>query len=59
MALQTQKYNCKMITFMSASKVTVWMEKEGSWTLDGEQAHSQQRVEVVNLRHAIKLIRKG
>lgn len=59
MALQTQKYNCKMITFMSASKVTVWMEKGGSWTLDGEQAHSQQRVEVVNLRHAIKLIRKG
>lgn len=59
MALQTQKYNCKMITFVSASKVKVWMEKEGDWTLDGEQAQAKNGVEVVNLRHAIKLIRKG
>ena len=59
MALQTQKYNCKMITFMPASKVKVWMEKEGSWTLDGEQSQAQQKIEVVNLRHAIQLIRKG
>lgn len=58
-ALQTQKYNCKMITFVSASQVRVTAEKEISWALDGEQGHSRDQVEIQNLHHAIRLIQKG
>ena len=58
-ALQSQKYNCRMITFVSASHVQVITTKEMSWALDGEEGHSHEQVEIENLHHAIHLIRKG
>ena len=58
-ALQTQKYNCKMITFVSASHVQVTAKQGMDWALDGEQGHSRETVEIRNLHHAIRLIKKG
>ena len=55
-ALQTQKYNCRMITFVSASRVRVTAEEDNIWTLDGERCDGENGVEVKNLHHAITLI---
>ncbi len=56
-ALRKKKYNCKMITFRSAEKVTVIAPETMAWTLDGEKAEGQSRIEVKNLQHAIKLVK--
>lgn len=56
-AVQKQKYNCKMITFCSARKITVFTEPPIPWTLDGEMEPGHQRVEVENIHHAIRLIK--
>lgn len=55
-AVQKQKYNCKMITFQSASHIEVYPRADMSWTLDGEQADGSDFIEVENLHHAINLI---
>lgn len=58
-ALQTQKYNCKMITFVTASAVTVTADPEMEWSLDGERETGHEKVEIRNLHHAIRLRQKG
>lgn len=57
-ALQTQKYNCAMITFLPASRVKVSANPEMNWTLDGEREKGHETVEAVNLHHAIRLIQR-
>jgi YegS/Rv2252/BmrU family lipid kinase len=57
-ALQTQKYNCRMITFVSASHVRVTAAEELVWTLDGEREDIRDTVEAKVLRHAIRLIQR-
>ena len=58
-AVQTGRYNdCKMITFCSADKVTVYADPEMPWTLDGERADGMEKFQVENIHHAIRLIRK-
>jgi YegS/Rv2252/BmrU family lipid kinase len=57
-ALQTQKYNCAMMTFLSAQNLTVYTKAEMPWTLDGERADGHERVEIRNLHHAIRLMKK-
>jgi YegS/Rv2252/BmrU family lipid kinase len=56
-ALQKQQYNCDMITFRSASKLTVTTQEGTAWTLDGEMAPAEGAVEVKNLHHAIRLVK--
>lgn len=58
-ALQTQKYNCRMITFLSASRVKVTASADMAWTLDGEREDGHENVEAKILHHAIQLIQKG
>ena len=58
-ALQSQKYNCAMITFRSARQVKILADPEMPWTLDGEKEEGHEEVDVENLHHAIRLIRKG
>ncbi len=59
-ALRTQKYNCSMLTFRPASRVTVYADPAMAWTLDGEREEGHDCVEVENLHHAIRLLqRKG
>ena len=58
-ALQTQKYNCAMITFRSTTHVRVLDGAEIVWTLDGERQDGQETVDIVNRHHAISQIQKG
>ena len=57
-ALQSQKYNCAMITFRSAQKVRIFADPQMPWTLDGEKEDGHEVVEVENLHHAIRLMQK-
>lgn len=57
-AVQSQKYNCAMITFRSARHIRIWANKEMPWTLDGEREEGHDQVEVENLHHAIRLMRR-
>ena len=55
-ALTEQKYNCKVITFCSASKITVTASPDMNWTLDGEMEPGHETVQIENLHHAIRLV---
>lgn len=54
-AIQKQSYNCKMMTFRTAKKVTVHAQMGMDWTLDGEREPGHERVEVENVHLAITL----
>ena len=58
-AVQTQHYNCAMITFRSAQRVHAICQPEMPWTLDGERAECNGEVEIQNIHHAIRLMKKG
>lgn len=58
-AVQTQKYNCAMITFCSTSNVRVYANESMPWTLDGEREEGHECIDVCNLHHAIRLMQKG
>ena len=57
-AVQSQKYNCAMITFRSAEKIRVYADPFMPWTLDGEREEGHDHVDVENIHHAIRLIQK-
>ena len=57
-ALQTQKYNCRMVTFLSASQVRITASPNMIWTLDGERGGGYEQVEVKMLHHALQLLQK-
>ena len=57
-ALTEQKYNCKVITFCSASNITVTAPQDMNWTLDGEMEPGHDTVTVENLHHAIRLMQR-
>lgn len=56
-AIQTRKFNCEMITFRSAKRLVVHSAGDFNWTLDGEMEPGKEEVEVVNLQHAIRLMK--
>ena len=58
-AVQSQKYNCAMITFRAASQVRVYASEEMPWTLDGEKEMGRSCIDVRNLHHAVRLMKKG
>lgn len=58
-ALRTQKYNCRMITFLPAKSVKITASEDMNWTLDGEWEAGHDWVMAENLHHAIRLIRRG
>lgn len=55
-ALQSQTYNCSMITFRPASRVRITASADMGWTLDGEYEPGHETVEVENLHNAIRLV---
>lgn len=57
-ALQSQEYNCGMITFRSASHATIHASPDMPWTLDGEREDGHHEVEVTNIHHAIRLVQR-
>ena len=58
LALQTKKYNSAMITFLSTSSLTITADPDMSWTVDGEKGQGAQTIQVQNLHHAIRLIKR-
>jgi len=57
-ALQTQKYNCAMITFCSTGRIRVFADPEMPWTLDGEREDGHDCVDVENVHLAVRILRK-
>lgn len=57
-ALTEQKYNCKVITFCSSSKITITAPTDMNWTLDGELEAGRGQVVINNLHHAIRLMNR-
>lgn len=57
-AVQSQKYNCAMITFCSGHEIKVWADPDMPWTLDGEREEGHSQVEALNQHLAIRLIRE-
>ncbi|MBQ9762313.1 MAG: YegS/Rv2252/BmrU family lipid kinase [Oscillospiraceae bacterium] len=57
-ALRSQKYNCRMLTFLPASQATIEADAGLVWTLDGERAQGTDQIEAENLHHAIRLMQK-
>ena len=57
-AVQTQKYNCSMITFRAAREVRIYADPTMPWTLDGEKEEGHAEVTVNNLHHAIHLMQR-
>lgn len=57
-ALQTQQYDCGVITFRSVPELTVEPEPDMVWTLDGERQEGAARIPIRNLHHAISILRK-
>ncbi len=58
-ALQKQKYNCAMITFVRASKLEIFAKSTMSWTLDGEREPGHEHIPVENLHRAVRIIKRG
>ena len=58
LSLQKQHYNNAMMTFRSASRITVEAEPDMPWTLDGEKENGHETVQIQNLHRAIRIIRK-
>ena len=58
-AVQSQKYDCAMITFRSAQHLKIYADPEMPWTLDGEKEEGHGEIDVENLHHAIRLMQKG
>lgn len=58
-AVQNQRYNdCAMLTFISAPKVRFFTNPNMNWTLDGEREDGHSQVEVENIHHAIRLVKR-
>lgn len=55
-ALLSQNYNSDMIEFSSMESGTVTTEHNLVWSLDGERADTDGRIEIKNLHHAITMI---
>ena len=58
-AVQTKKYNCKMMTFLNTRTVKVTAPEDMPWTIDGEKEEGHKEIWVENLQHAIKIAYKG
>lgn len=56
-AVQKQTYDCRMMTFRSASCVRVYADPEMAWTLDGERQEGAAEILIENLHNAAKVIR--
>lgn len=58
LAVQSQKYNCEMITFRSAEKIHIYADPEMPWTLDGEREDGHDEVDVQTEHLAFRLMQR-
>ena len=57
-AVQSQKYDCGMITFRSARKVRIFADPSMPWTLDGEREDGHEEVLVENIHRGVRIIKR-
>ena len=57
-AVQTAEYNCKMLTFTPASRITIWANAGMHWTLDGEMEPGHEEVTIENIHCGLKVMCK-
>lgn len=57
-ALQKQRYNCAMMTFVSTKQLKITADPKMNWTLDGEREEGHSEIFVDNLHHGIQLIKR-
>ena len=57
LAVQKQQYNSRMMTFRSASAVTVEADPAMLWSLDGERCQGSGHIAVQNLHKAITIMK--
>ena len=57
-ALQKQKYNCAMMTFVSTKQLKITADPKMNWTLDGEREAGRREIFVENLHHGIQLVKR-
>lgn len=57
-AVQTKKYNCKMMTFLNTHTVRVTAPADMPWTIDGEKEEGRREILVENLQQSIKVAYK-
>ena len=58
LAVQSQKYECEMITFCSAREIRIQADPDMPWTLDGERENGHSEVTVVNQHLAFRLMQR-
>ena len=59
LAVQSQKYNCAMLTFRSATHIRIFADPDMPWTLDGEREDGHSEVVVVPRHLAYRLMKKN
>lgn len=59
LAVQSQKYNCAMLTFRSATHIRIFADPDMPWTLDGEREDGHSEVVVVPQHLAYRLMKKN
>lgn len=57
-ALQSQTYNCSMITFRSARSIRIFASPDMTWTLDGEREDGHAQVVAENQHLAIQIMKR-
>ena len=57
LAVQKQQYNSAMMTFRSASCITVEADPAMAWSLDGEKGEGSERILIQNLHKAIQIVK--
>ena len=55
-ALRSGDYNCGMLTFRSASRISITADPQMAWTLDGERAEGSGTVTVETLHRRLRLV---
>lgn len=58
LAVQKQQYNNAMMSFRTATRITVEADPDMPWTLDGEKEEGHTLVEVRNLHKAIRIVQR-
>lgn len=57
-AINRKDCQCRMMTFLSGKKIKVEMGETVDWSLDGEKADGIQSVEIENIHHAYRLVKR-
>ena len=58
-ALQKRTYDCKMVTFRSASSIRITTDPQLNWTIDGEMEPGSKEIRLENLHRVIRVVGTG